>query len=128
MKKMLFCIVYCSVMLPFAETGKTPDPVSRLAGTWCTGDEGMVLSFYGKDSLKVTSTSDESMQGNGTYAFTDSTISAAISNGELMLKMNYLYRWKGTDTVTAKTTLFTINDEAVEYPEEWILLWRCGEK
>jgi hypothetical protein len=111
-----------------AETKTTSAPASDLAGTWCTGEEGMMLSFFGKDSLKVTSTSDESMQGNGRYSFTDSTISATVTNGELFLKMNYLYRRQGTDTVTVKTTLFTINDEAVEYPDEWILLWRCGKE
>ncbi|MBN1575595.1 MAG: hypothetical protein JW913_03530 [Chitinispirillaceae bacterium] len=126
MKKIMILVLCVMAAFSWAERKKTA-PADKLHGTWCTGEEGMVLRFSG-DSLFVTSTSDETIQGVGKYQRTDSTFAATLLNDEVTLKMRYLYRWKGSDTVEAKATLFTINDEAVEHPQEWMSMVRCGER
>jgi hypothetical protein len=129
MKKSILVALCLLSAIAFAEKRKTSVPDDRFHGTWCTGEEDMMLRFSAKDSLFVTSASDESVQGKGKYTRTDSTFAATLRNGETTLAMQYLYRWKGTDTVEAKATLFTINGETVEHPEEWMSMVRCrGEK
>ncbi len=130
MRKTISIIVVCILLiaLAYAEKREKITLYDRLQGTWCTGEEGMVLRFSEKDSIFVSSASDESVQGKGKYSFTDSTFTASINNGETRLTMHYLYRWKGTDTVEAKATLFLVNDEAIEHPQEWMSMVRCGEK
>ena len=128
MKKSILVALCLLSALAFAEKKKTSASADRLHGTWCTGEEGMMLRFSVKDSLFVTSASDESVQGRGKYTRTDSTFAATLQNGETTLALRYLYRWKGTDTVEAKATLFTINGEVVEHPEEWMNMVRCGGK
>ncbi len=110
-----------------AETKKTTGTVRQNAfnGTWCTGEDGMVLSFSGKDSIHVKSSSDESVGGGGIYTRTDSTFVATLRNGDMVVKMSYLFRWKGIDTVEARATAFTINGENVDVPPEWMSMVRC---
>ncbi|MBN1757696.1 MAG: hypothetical protein JW863_05235 [Chitinispirillaceae bacterium] len=124
----LFIICICTVVA-FAEKKPVKKPVRSLNGTWCTGeDDGMLLTFSGTDTLTITSASDESMGGSGTYLHTDSTFSATLKNGDLVLSMKYRYRWKGNDTILAKATMFTIDDESVDFPEEWMSMGRCEKK
>jgi hypothetical protein len=96
-----------------------------LIGTWCVGEDGMVLTFAGKDTLIVSSTADESVNGTGTYQKTDSSFVATIINGDLTMKMSYKYRWSGADTVKAKAELFTVNGDSISYPVEWMFMTRC---
>ncbi|MBN1309311.1 MAG: hypothetical protein JXA18_15410 [Chitinispirillaceae bacterium] len=128
MNKTMILALCAMAAFSSAEKNKTAPPVDRLHGTWCTGEEGMVLRFSTGDSLFVTSTSDETIQGVGKYQRTDSTFTATLLNDEVTLTMRYLYRWKGADTVEAKATFFTINDEAVEHPQEWMSMVRCDRK
>ena len=128
MNKLLPLLLCLSVAVSWAEKKKNTSGAPSLNGTWCTGEDGMILAFAGSDSLRVSSSADETMGGSGKYTRTDSTFSATLVNGDMTLKMRYRYRWKGSDTVEAKATLFTINDEAVEYPEEWMSMVRCGKK
>ena len=129
MKKMIALILILHASLPAAEnsTGETA-PLPSLNGTWCAGDDGMQLTFSGNDTLSIGSTADESMGGSGIYRKTDSTFSATLKNGDLTLSLKYLYRWKGKDTVEARALEFTINDEAVDFPKEWMSMGRCGKK
>lgn len=127
MKHVVFvATLFALVAMPFAQTKSAPCDFS---GIWHTEDEGMILTFTAKDSLFVTSPSDETIKGKGTYAKTsDSTFTATIKNDDLTIKMTYLYRWKGVDTVSAKAILFTINDESVEQPQEWMNMVRSSDR
>lgn len=121
----LFCLV---VVIASAEKKSVTKPLHTLTGTWCTGDAGMLLTFSEPDTLTVQSTSDESMGGRGRYHHTDSTFSATLKNDELTLAMKYRYRWNGTDTIEAKASVFTVDEEPIEVPEEWMSMWRCEGK
>jgi len=123
MKHVVFITaLFALAAMSFAQTKPAP---RDFTGTWHTEDEGMILTFTAKDSLFVTSPSDETIKGKGTYTATsDSTFTATIKNDDLTIKMTYLYRWKGADTVSAKAILFTINDDPVEQPQEWMNMVR----
>lgn len=99
-----------------------------LLGTWYTGEDGLMLTFAGKDSLYVKSLSDSSMGGTGTYTRTDSTFTASVKNGEMVMKMIYTYRWKGKDTVEAKPIYMDVNGDSVDYPHEWAKMIRSKSK
>jgi hypothetical protein len=98
-----------------------------LNGTWCVGEEGFILKFSGKDSLHVTSSTDESIQAKGSYKKNDSSFTATVVNGDVTMKMKYLYRWCSNDSIMAKAEQFTINDEPINSPEEWMSMVRCKE-
>ncbi|MGE5671246.1 MAG: hypothetical protein ACM31E_07365 [Fibrobacterota bacterium] len=105
-----------------AETSKT------LSGQWCANDMGLILIFDTSDSMQVKSISDSTFQGKGTYTKTDTTFSATMKNDNIVIRMNFKYRWKNTTTIEALPVLFTVNDEPVESPKEWKIMTRCGEK
>lgn len=96
-----------------------------LDGTWCVGEEGFVLTFSGKDSLHVTSKSDESIKANGTYLKNDTSFSATVINGDVVMKIKYRYQWAGDDSVKALAEQFLINDEPVNSPTEWMFMVKC---
>jgi len=97
-----------------------------LNGTWCVGEDGLVLTFSGVDSLLVSSKSDASVKGSGTYTRTDSSFTATVINGDLSMKMKYSYKWYSNDSIGAKAEFFTINEESVNYPTEWMSMKRCS--
>lgn len=97
-----------------------------LNGTWCVGEEGFILTFSGKDSLHVASNNDESIQASGTYQKNDTTFTAKVINGDVTMKMKYRYQWAGSDSIKALAEIFTINDETVNSPTEWMYMIRCS--
>ena len=103
-------------------------PKDPLLGTWCAGEDGLVLTFAGKDSLIVTSSADASISGAGTYKRDDTTFTAILLNEGVEMKMKYQYKWLGKDTISAQAQLFTIGDEAVDFPGEWMSMSRCRQK
>ncbi len=99
---------------------------NSLNGTWCVGEEGFVLTFSGKDSLRVTSNTDESINAEGTYQKNDTSFTAKLINGDVSMKMKYRYRWVGSDSIKALAEQFTINDEQINSPTEWMYMVRCS--
>jgi hypothetical protein len=104
-----------------------PEKKNSLIGTWCANDNGLILTFSGKDSLSVESVSDSSIKGNGTYSKTDSTFIATINNNEIVMKMQYRYHWKGKDSIEAQAIQFSVNGELVDSPKEWATMKRCSK-
>lgn len=123
MKNMVFIIVAILTAASVINAEKS----ATLNGTWCVGEEGFVLRFSGKDSLHVTSSTDESIQAEGSYKKSDTSFTATVVNGDVTMKMRYLYRWCSKDSIKAKAEQFTINDEPVNSPEEWMFMVRCKE-
>ncbi len=123
MKNMVFIIVAILTAASVINAEKS----ATLNGTWCVGEEGFVLRFSGKDSLHVTSSTDESIQAEGSYKKSDTSFTATVINGDVTMKMRYLYRWCSSDSIKAKAEQFTINDEPVNSPEEWMFMVRCKE-
>ncbi|MBN1600923.1 MAG: hypothetical protein JW915_04895 [Chitinispirillaceae bacterium] len=94
-------------------------------GSWCTGSDGLILTFFAQDSLQVGNTSDESVKGYGVYKRTDSTFSAMVKNGDITMEMKYRYLSKSTDTVSAQAIYFLVDGDSVQVPTEWMDMARC---
>jgi hypothetical protein len=94
-------------------------------GTWCIGDERLIITFTGKDSLRVTSMKDETINGSGTYEKKDSTLIATLLNDDLELKMGYRYKQKSSSRVRAKIIFFTVDGDSVNHPNRWMRMERC---
>lgn len=123
MKKLfiILLILVSFVSTAFSGSAKKID----FNGTWCAGTDGLILTFFAKDSLQVGSTSDESIKGYGVYKRTDSTFSATVKNGDVTMEMMYRYLSKGVDTVSAKALYFRVDGDSVEVPADWIDMTRC---
>ena len=121
MKKRYVLAVF---VMSFIFISGAADKTNSLLGTWVVTESGLVLTFSGKDSLSVTSVTDSSVKGNGTYLKNDSTFSAIVKNNDIIMKMNYRYRWKNQDNVEAQAILFTVNEDTVDSPKEWTAMTR----
>ncbi len=95
-------------------------------GTYCIGDEKLVITFKGDDSLEVSSLRDESIQGNGTFEKNDSTLFATINNEELELKMGYRYKKTKKGTIKAKIIFLTVDGDSVNHPHRWMRMEKCN--
>jgi hypothetical protein len=95
------------------------------SGTWCVGREGLVISFIGKDSIRVTSLSDESVDGQGTYSRKGATLNAKLTSEELELNMGYKYKVREDSSIKAKILFFTVNGDSVNHPRRWLRMRRC---
>lgn len=95
-------------------------------GTWCIGAEKLIITFAAKDSLYVSSKRDETIQGQGTYVKTDSTLTATIINEDLTLKMGYRYRKKSEDMLRAKIAYITVDGDSVNHPRRWMRMEKCN--
>lgn len=94
-------------------------------GTWCIGGETLVIHFGKNNTLKFDNANDESGSGSGTYVATDSTLSANISNGELTIKMEYLYKVESESKVKAKITKLLVDGEETASNKGWKTMERC---
>lgn len=94
-------------------------------GTWCIGDERLIITFTGKDSLHVSSMKDETINGVGTYEKKDSTLIATLLNDDLELKMGYRYKRKSNSRIRAKIIFFTVDGDSVNHPNRWMRMERC---
>jgi hypothetical protein len=94
-------------------------------GTWCIGDERLIITFTSEDSLHVTSMKDETINGKGTYEKKDSTLIATLLNDDLELKMGYRYKQKSKSRIRAKIIFFTVDGDSVNHPHRWMRMERC---
>ena len=94
-------------------------------GTWCIGDERLIITFTDKDSINVTSMKDETINGKGTYEKKDSTLIATLLNDDLELKMGYRYKRKSNSKIRAKIIFFTVDGDSVNHPNRWMRMERC---
>lgn len=96
------------------------------SGTWCIGDEKLVITFTGEDSLSVSSSRDESIGGEGTYEKKDSLFIATLINDELELKMGYRYKKKNNSSIRAKIAFLIVDGDSVNHPRRWMRMERCN--
>jgi hypothetical protein len=119
-------IVFVVLMLTIAYSGAPEKTAGTLAGRWCVGDNGLILTFTGKDTMSVASLTDSTTKGSGTYQKDDSTFSATIMNSDMVMKMKYRYRWKAKESIEAQAIIFTVNNDTVDSPKEWTTMTRCA--
>ncbi len=123
MKKTSIAVAsFLSILL--MSTSVIPDDF--FSGTWCIGDERLIITFSGKDSLSISSLKDESIQGKGTYEIKDSTLIANVINEELELRMGYRYKKKNKKTLKAKIIFLTVDGDSVNHPRRWMRMERCN--
>jgi hypothetical protein len=96
------------------------------SGTWCIGDEKLVITFKGNDSLFVSSKKDETIQGKGNYTLKDSMLIATMINEDLELKMGYRFKKKDNHTMRAKIVFFTVDGDSVNHPRRWMRMEQCN--
>jgi len=125
----LYRLLLSALAIVFSGFGSLQAAESHsLIGQWCVSDQGLILVFSTEDSMSVTSTTDSSVQGKGSYTKTDTTFSASIKNNDIVMKMDYRYRWKTRSNIEAQAILFTVNGDSVESPKEWTVMTRCTPK
>jgi hypothetical protein len=98
----------------------------ELLGTWCVEEQGLLLTFSGNDSLMVGSSTEDGVQGGGSFSKNDSLFTATVVNGEVTMNMGYRYKWKDAKTIQAQATFFVVNGDSVEHPAEWMKMVRCS--
>jgi len=100
---------------------------SKFTGTWCVGNQRLVIEFPGKNAIVISSRGDDAFSGKGTYTETDTSFTATIKNEELEIKIGYTYKFKDKKTLRAKITFFTVDGEAVDdYPKRWLRMQSCN--
>ena len=123
------CNICKFIFLLFISLFVLPAPVSSdsiFSGTWCIGDERLVINFKGSDTLNFYSLRDESIRGVGTYIITDSTLTAVVQNDDLELKMGYRYKRRKNASLRAKFMFFTIDGDSVDHPRRWMRMEQCN--
>lgn len=102
----------------------------NLKGAWCMDSEDVVITFLAGDSVSVTSSSEEGVNGRGTVAKQDTMFVATIAGDELEIKMGYRYEWVTDSTIEAQTLFLTVNGDSVNTPEDAVMMRRCdtGDK
>jgi hypothetical protein len=120
MKQLRVAVMVLGITAILTAAGKDP-----ILGTWCVGEDGLVLTFSGNDSLSVTSRADASVSGTGMYKRNDTNFTATVINDDMEMKMQDRYKWLGKDTISAQALLFTVNGDSVDYPKEWMSMVRC---
>ncbi len=100
-------------------------PGDLFSGTWCVGQEGLVITFVGKDSMHVTSLTDESINGWGTYKKKGTRLTATLTNEDLELTMGYRYKVQEDSSIRAKILFFTVDGDSVNHPQRWMRMSKC---
>ena len=99
---------------------------SIFSGTWCIGDERLVITFKGSDTINFYSLRDEAISGDGTYIITDSTLTAIVQNDDLELRMGYKYKKRNNASLRAKFLFFTVDGDSVDHPKRWMRMEQCN--
>lgn len=116
-------IFYLALVIAVGLSTAEKDPFD---GTWCIGNQRLVIEFLGNDSIHITSRSDESIDGKGTFVKNDSSFTATLINDDLELKMGYRYKMRDENRLKAKITFFTVDGDSVDHPERWLRMEKCN--
>ena len=95
-----------------------------LTGTWCAQQEGLTMRFTA-DSIHVSSTRKEGVNGRGLFTLNDTLFTATIINNDVTITMGYRYVRENARTIKAKITFFKIDDEPATPPDRWMRMERC---
>lgn len=116
-------IFYFALILSAGILSAAKDPFT---GTWCIGNQRLVIDFIGADSIHISSRADESINGRGTFIKDDTTFTATLINDELELKMGYRYKLRDEKRLKAKITFFTVDGDSVDHPDRWLRMEKCN--
>lgn len=120
MKKMVLSIV-AAVSVMFAADAKL------FTGSWMVQNEGLTLTFSGKDSVKFSSADEESINGVGKFKFTENLLSAKLNNEGMVIDVVYAYKKVG-ETVKVSTKLLKINGEVAQFSKAVMTMVRPKAK
>lgn len=105
-----------------------PAKERSLSGTWCLASEELVITFHGTDSVRVSSTAEDGVNGVGSYAKQDTMFVATLSGDGLVIKMGYRYTWQSDSTIEARTMFITVDGDSVDAPTGALQMKRCATK
>ncbi len=116
MKKMFFTIAATVSLLCATDS-------SLFTGSWLVKNEGLTLTFSGKDSVKFSSASDETINGSGKFSYNDSLLTAKLDNEGTLLEVVYRYKKVG-ETVTVTTKSLKVNGDPMEISKDTMTMVR----
>jgi len=116
MKKMIITMVATVSVLCAADS-------SLFTGSWIVQNEGLTLTFTGKDSVKFSSASDETISGTGTFKYTASDLSAKLNNEGTIMEVVYGYKKVG-ETVKVTTKSLKVNGDPMEVAKDTMTMVR----
>jgi hypothetical protein len=105
-------------------------PVSAqkiMTGAWCIQDQGLSITFQGKDSVLVTSTEEDGVNGKGAYSLTDSLLTATITSEDIVIRMCYQYKWQKDSSILARQIYFIADQDTAENPNSTVVMKRCAK-
>lgn len=109
--KRLICLLLFIAHCSFAADS------TLFTGTWLVEEEGISITFA--DSGKVSYDSDdESVVGEGTFTYDDTTLSADIKSEEMDMNITYLYK-KEEGNLKVKTLSVVVNGDTLNNSDEW---------
>jgi len=97
-----------------------------MTGTWCIQDQGLAITFQGKDSVLITSTEEDGANGKGAYSLTDSLLTATITSEDIIIRMCYQYKWQKDSSILARQIYFIADEDTAENPNTAVVMKRCG--
>jgi hypothetical protein len=97
-----------------------------LTGSWCLEEDNLVITFLAKDSVHVTSTDEEGIDGWGKYEKLDTMFVATVEGGDVHIRMGYRYTWSNDSTIDAKTLFMTVNGDSINTTDKGVQMRRCG--
>ncbi len=122
--------MYCRALLLTAAllllAGNAPGAEKSLTGTWCLEEEELMITFTGKDSVRVHSVAEDGVNGTGSFRRQDTMFVATIAADSLEVKMGYRYSWNSDSLITARTLFMTVNGDSINVTGEDVQMKRCA--
>jgi hypothetical protein len=104
------------------------DKQSRtLSGSWCVTGQDLKIAFLAKDSVVVSSTAKDGVNGRGVFARQDTMFVATVSSSETSIRMGYRYDWQSDTTIKAKLLFMTVDGDSVDLADSSVVMRRCDQ-
>jgi hypothetical protein len=97
-----------------------------LTGTWCLKGQDLSIAFLGKDSVKVTSSAKNGVNGTGSYTKQDTMFVATVQSSETAIRMGYRYEWQSDTSIMARLLFMTVDGDSVALADSSVSMRRCG--
>lgn len=101
--------------------------VADFLGMWRVEGEGVYLTFLDEERVAYDS-DDESFAGEGTYSFTDSTLTAAVNIDDMDMVIMYNYRFSSDSVMKVQTISQVMNGDTIQHDDEWYRVVHIDEK
>jgi hypothetical protein len=97
-----------------------------LSGTWCLKGQDLSIAFLDKDSVRVTSSAKNGVNGAGRYTRQDTMFVATVQSSETTIRMGYRYEWQSDTSIMARLIFMTVDGDSVALADSSVSMRRCG--